>query len=90
MRLPPSPFVDASRIHFVVGRGVTAEEMSLGIFDSADRLIRPILEEAPTPGTSVVRWDGRDSEGLRVGPGTYFCRPKAGDSLDALRLVELR
>jgi len=86
----PNPSAGSSWIHLVVGRSVTAQRMSLEIFDSAGRLVRMLREETPAPGTAAVAWDARDSQGLRVAPGTYFCRLKAGDARDALRLVVLR
>ncbi len=53
-------------------------QVRVWIFDSLGRRVRLLLEGMLHPGRHLVRWDGRSSSGVPVGPGLYGVRLEAG------------
>jgi flagellar hook assembly protein FlgD len=40
--------------------------------------VRTVVEGSFSEGDHTAAWDGRDSQGHRVSPGTYFVRLQTG------------
>lgn len=83
----PNPFNPNTRIQFSVPRRTRVQ---LRIYDLAGRLVRTLDDREREPGLHEVVWDGRDTRGVRVASGVYFCRLEAGGSVDAKKLVLLK
>jgi hypothetical protein len=72
----PNPFNPSTAIAFSMPAAGSAR---LSIFDVRGALVT-VLFDGPAPlGRIEITWDGRDSAGVPVGSGLYFCR------LDALK-----
>ncbi len=73
----PNPFNPMTVIAYDVpveeGRGEDeAVPVSLRIYSSRGKLVRTLVDEAQTPGTYRVTWNGRDEYGAPAHTGTYL------------------
>ena len=59
----------------------------VAIHDLSGRLVRALVGGAFAAGPRAIRWDGRDRDGRRVGPGLYFARAEAGGRTITARIV---
>jgi len=66
-----------------------AGPVTIGIYNVAGRLVRPLVSELQAAGNHTVVWDGTSSDGTRVGGGVYFYRMLAGGWQSDRRLVVL-
>jgi len=83
----PNPFNPTTRIAF----GLSAPgPVSLRIYDATGRLVRVLVEGARSAGTYATIWDGRDSRGVAVASGVYFCRLDAGAFTETRKMALLR
>jgi hypothetical protein len=71
----PNPFNPATRISFAIGE---TGHVSLGIYDSAGRSVRTLVDRELLPGSFTETWDGRDGGGRSVASGVYFYRLETG------------
>ncbi len=83
-RNAPNPFAGITRVRFDLPR---AEAVRLEVLDVQGRLVRVLASGPFTAGRYQVEWDGRDSQGHRLGAGTYSCRLRAGSFKATRRLV---
>jgi hypothetical protein len=74
LSVKPNPFTDFGRFELKVAG---ARQVSLGIFDRTGRLVRTLIDRAPTVSWLSCTWDGTDTEGRTVGVGVYFARAVA-------------
>src|SRR5207237_7346799 len=65
----------------------TPATVGLRVYDASGRLVAEPLRDAPLTGQLMVSWNGRDLHGMRVAPGTYFYRARAGGEVQAGRFV---
>ena len=61
----------------------------LQVFDVAGRRLRGLVAEPLSAGRHERIWDGRDDQGRRVAPGTYFVRLEAGGVVERGRILIL-
>ena len=62
----------------------------LKIYNTRGQLVRILVKEEKGPGKHVVRWDGRDNQGFKVGSGIYIYRLRVGNFRDAKKMVMIR
>jgi hypothetical protein len=60
------------------------------VCDVTGRRVWKLGEVALTPGSHVLRWDGRDLSGQAVPSGVYFMRVESGERSSVLKLVRAR
>ncbi len=70
-------------------------ETKLLIHDATGRLIKSHLwyregPDARDTRTVLLHWDGRDSRGHRVSPGTYYCTVVSGKHAQTQRIIMLQ
>lgn len=93
--------VSAFRVHLLTAnplRGEAAIGVDLAaaglvgaeVSDVTGRRVRSLGEVALTPGSHVLRWDGRDGAGRPVPSGVYFVRVRSGAQANVLKLVRAR
>jgi hypothetical protein len=85
--LVPNP---ASRQAVVSFALPTAARAKLEIFDAAGHRVRSLVDGPLPAGIHQSIWDGRDSRGNAVKPGTYFIRLNAGPLTTSRKLVMRR
>ena len=68
----PNPFRSNAEIEFSLGR---AGAVDVVVYDILGRQVRSLARaQRMDPGPHVVRWDGRGTDGNRIGAGVYFVR----------------
>jgi hypothetical protein len=70
----PNPSSGRASFHFTLPEAANAR---LRIFDASGRAVRVVDPGVLGAGRHVVRWDGNDDAGSRVGAGIYFARFEA-------------
>jgi aminopeptidase N len=83
----PNPFGGVTTITYEVLR---PQHVRLGIYDAAGRKIAGLVDGYSPAGPAEVVWDGRDSEGRSVAPGTYFCTLATEDGRLVRRVILLK
>jgi hypothetical protein len=64
--------------------------VTIRVFDITGRLAATLVNEQRTAGRYSARWDGRNSAGERIAPGTYFVRMEGKDFRESSKLTLLR
>jgi hypothetical protein len=59
---------------------------SAAIYNAAGRLVARLLDGC-SPGTVLLRWDGRETDGRAAAAGVYFLRARAGNDSSVSRVV---
>jgi serine protease len=57
------------------------------LYDVSGRLVRTLDQGTVPAGERVVRWDGKDDRGERVGSGVYFFHAETPDGVENRRVV---
>jgi hypothetical protein len=64
--------------------------VTASIFGVTGRKVRELRTETRGSGQTLIRWDGRDESGTRVGSGLYLCRVRTDAGVWNTRFVVLR
>ena len=64
--------------------------VELDVFSVAGRHVVSLVDRTLPAGTHTVRWDGRDQAGVKVAPGVYLSRLKAGDFMATRKITVAR
>jgi hypothetical protein len=64
----------------------TARQPEISVYDMRGQFIRNIRYDRTDPNNISVNWDGMNDNGLKVQPGTYAVKIKAGKKLMALKV----
>jgi hypothetical protein len=83
----PTPTGGAATFRLLLPEAGTVE---VGLYDSAGRLIRGLVNGALSGGAHVLRWDGQDEAGRQVGPGVYYLKAVSPSGTARQRLVVVR
>jgi alpha-L-rhamnosidase len=82
----PNPFSRLTAISYDISGSVhDTAPVKLQVFDIRGNLINTVVDGPKKAGVYTTQWDGNDSRGNAVPPGTYFYRLQAGDSFDMKR-----
>jgi hypothetical protein len=84
----PNPFAASMSFGYQVPSG-DAQDVEIGIYNVAGRLITRLASEVQSPGRYTVRWDGRDASGVQMAPGVYFLKSKVGSTQTVSRLLKV-
>jgi hypothetical protein len=83
----PNPAAGAVVIEYMLG---AACDVRLAVYDILGREVR-LLENRPIgSGKHSLLWDCKDSRGLSVGPGIYFCKIRAAHGTATTKFTKLR
>ncbi len=77
-------------IRFQLPIDLTAERVTLKIFDLLGREVTTLLDQAYQSGQFAARWNGRDRAGEMVKSGVYFYKLQAGAQQQAGKLLIVR
>jgi hypothetical protein len=100
----PNPFNPVTRIQYTVGSKQTPEKAvhgsrfmvhgpihtTLGIYNVLGQLVRTLVNEPQEAGRYEVIWNGKDENANEVASGIYFYRLKAGDFVEARKMLLLK
>ena len=83
----PNPFNGETRIVYSLPR---AGEVILEIYSAGGRRVRTLVSGSQTAGPHHAEWDGRDNGGAETASGIYFCRLRAGGSMETRKLLLIK
>ena len=83
----PNPFNPVTSVSY---GSPTESRVRLAVYNVAGRHVRTLVDGEVGPGYHSVVWDGRDSRGVEVGSGVYFCRMEAEGFDDTTKMVLLK
>jgi len=65
----PNPFNPSTTISFAL---LKDSEITISVYDVRGRLIKTLLNQSMTKGSTTINWDGKDNVGNSVKGGVYF------------------
>jgi hypothetical protein len=83
----PNPFWDATTIRYALPR---KGRVSLEVYNVLGQRVSVLESGVKQAGFYDVKWDGRDSRGMKVSGGIYFVRFSSGDFHSIKKIVKLR
>lgn len=83
----PNPFSSRTELSFALPR---AEDVSIGIYDVAGRLVRELSNGRFDAGDHTVIWDGENGRGDRMPASVYFAGLRVGDRWITREITILR
>jgi hypothetical protein len=87
----PNPFNPSTTIEFSVpeSRG-GFEHVVLKIYNLRGQLVNTLVDDERESGHYTIHWDGRDSNGTKVGSGIYVYKFSAGENTATRKMVLLK
>ncbi len=86
----PNPFNPTTKIQYQIPSGAGTPEVTLEIYDIVGRKVRTLVQKRQSAGVYTVRWDGRNQRGVPVASGIYVYRIRAGQFVQARKMVLLK
>jgi len=83
----PNPFNPSTHIRFSLPKEALVR---VHVLDASGRVIRELVRERKSPGTYLVRWDGRGEDGVVVTSGVYFYRFESPAYNRTMKMVFLK
>jgi hypothetical protein len=83
----PNPFNPETTINYSLKEN---SKVSLNIYNIKGQKVNTLVNEMISAGEHSVIWDGRDSNGNRVGSGIYFYKLKVGDFQKIKKMILLK
>jgi parallel beta-helix repeat protein len=80
----PNPFNPTTTISYSLKENA---KVSLKIYNIKGQKVKTLINEALPAGEHSAIWNGRDSNGNRVGSGIYFYKLKAGDFQKVKKMI---
>jgi len=69
--------------------GLYRGKLELVIYNVGQK-VRTLVKRHRQAGFRIIKWDGKDDAGRRVGPGVYFYKLKAGEFEAIRKMVIIR
>jgi hypothetical protein len=83
----PNPFNPTTDIRFSVPQ---TSDVRISIYNMLGQEVRTLVSGVIERGTAVVRWDGKDNNGVNLSSGTYLYRMTAGSFVQSYKMVLLK
>jgi len=83
----PNPFNPSTTIEYTLP---SRSQVRIEILNMLGKVVRTLIDESRPAGSHTVSWDGRDDTGSVAASGMYLCRIKAGDFMDARKMILLK
>lgn len=83
----PNPFNPVTTIDYDLPVGTHVE---LTVYNALGQYVATLVDEPQSPGRKTVRWYGIDDGGSRVASGVYFYRLRAGNAVEARKMVVVK
>jgi subtilisin family serine protease len=83
----PNPFNAFTKIGYRIPED---GHVSLKVFNISGQEVRTLVDSELVIGEYEVLWDGRDADAHDVASGLYFCRLKAGNSGETIKMLLVR
>lgn len=86
----PNPFNPMTEIHYALPAGPGDHSVKLEIYNLLGQKVRTLINEKQTSGEYRTQWFGEDDSGGLVPSGIYVYRLRAGDFVQARKMVFLQ
>ena len=83
----PNPFNPKTLIRFSLPKD---SWVKLEVYNILGQKVKTLVDKRLSAGVKEVEWDGRNDEGAELPSGIYFCRIKAGDFVQAKKMVLIK
>jgi hypothetical protein len=83
----PNPFNPLTNITYFLP---VDARVRLTIFNLRGEKVTELVAESQTRGWKKTLWDGKDSHGMKVASGIYFCRLQTSQKSEIIRMVLLK
>jgi hypothetical protein len=83
----PNPFNPSTTIQYTLPRN---ENVEIRIYNASGQLVKTFANGVKGAGEYTTIWDGRDEAGNSVSSGAYFYQVKAGEFLQAKKMLLLK
>ena len=83
----PNPFNPSTTMDYYLTR---PSQVTVEIFDIRGARVQTLLNGYQASGHHMLRWDGTDSQGLKVGSGTYLYRIAADGETQTRKMILLK
>ncbi len=83
----PNPFNPSTTIRFCID---SPGSVQIRIYNTQGALVRTLVDKRLGEGTHDAVWNGKDSAGMPVSSGVYFCRMTAGEQAFTKKMILLR
>ncbi len=83
----PNPFNPTTTIRYALPKAARVE---LTIYNTLGQKVRTLVQKKQPAGQYQVQWDGRDKQGRAVPSGVYLYKLKAGDFVQAKKMLLVR
>ena len=83
----PNPFSNQITLSFDLKKYM---DFKINIFDLLGRQVNTIERTGAAPGRLFINWDGKNTDGKRLGSGVYFAKPVSSDKIDPIKVVLLK
>jgi flagellar hook assembly protein FlgD len=67
----PNPFNPSTQIQFTI---VKPEKVKLVVYDVLGRKVKTLFDAVAQAGTTIIKWNGENSNNIKMSSGTYFFR----------------
>jgi subtilisin family serine protease len=89
----PNPVRSSTVFQYALGADVTGggtAEVSVVVHDTRGRAVRTLKTAREPAGRYSIEWNGADDRGVRVAPGVYHVRFRAGTMAKSMKLAVIR
>jgi len=83
----PNPFNPSTIISYALPK---SSLVTVKIYDMLGREVKTLVNEEQNLGVNTIQWNGDNNYGARVSSGTYIYRIKAGDFIQAKKMILLK
>ena len=83
----PNPFNPATTIEYSLPK---RGHVKIEIFNLVGQKVRTLVDEYKLAGNYCITWDGTDTSGNPLASGIYFCRLRAGDHVQAKKMLLIK
>jgi len=83
----PNPFNPETKIYFEIP---AAQKVKIMVYNVLGQKVRSLVSEEFNGGSHVINWDGRNDFGHRLPSGVYIYRIKAGNFIEAKKMMMVK
>jgi hypothetical protein len=83
----PNPFNPSTEIRFDIPEAIPVQ---LKIYNILGQHVATLVDHVANAGAFRIYWDGKNASGVDVASGMYLYRLKAGNFVDAKKMVLMR
>jgi len=83
----PNPFNPSTTITFQIP---DQAHVTVCVYDLQGKIIAELLNKSVSSGSHMVRWEGKNDQGLNVSSGIYVCRVQNGQNMKSVKMMLIR